>query len=142
MSPATPFDGLPAAARRGLADRLAPALAAIVVLAIYGLIAGTAVSELGSRTAGEDYYNRLSDGLARGQTALDLAPPAWLTNLPDPYDPTANAPFQGQKYSPGRVHDLSYYQGRLYLYFSVVPAATLFLPFHWLTGAYLSHQHA
>ena len=124
---------------RGL---LAPLLAAIAVLAIYSVIAGTAVSELGSRTAGEDYYNRLADGLAHGRLSLDLPVPAWLAQLPNPYDPAANAPFQGQRYSPGRIHDLSYYRGRLYLYFSVVPAVTLFLPCHLLTGAYLSHQDA
>jgi tetratricopeptide (TPR) repeat protein len=131
-----------AQAEKGPAYFLPFALAALVVIAVYGLIASTAVSELGSRTAAEDYYNRLVDGLAAGHTSLDLPVPAWLAQLPDPYDPKANAPFQGQRYEPGRIHDLSYYHGRMYLYFSVVPAALLFGPFHWLTGAYLSHQEA
>ena len=129
-------------ALRKVAPILAPALAALVVLVIYGTIAGTAGSELGSRTPGEDFYNRLIDGFAKGQLSLDLAPPAGLALLPDPYDPRANAPFQGQAYEPGRYHDLSYYHGRFYLYFSVVPAVVLFLPFHVLTGAYVSHQEA
>jgi tetratricopeptide (TPR) repeat protein len=127
---------------RRTADILALALSAVVVLTAYGIIACTAESELGSRTAGEAYYNRLVDGFTQGHLWLDLAPPAGLVNLPDPYDPKANAPFHRQMYEPGRIHDLSYYRGRLYLYFSVVPAVVLFLPFHWLTGAYVSHQGA
>jgi tetratricopeptide (TPR) repeat protein len=127
---------------RRAAEILALALSAALVLAVYGVIAGTATSELGSRTAGEAYYNRLVDGFTQGHLWLDLAPPAGLVNLPNPYDPKANAPFHGQMYEPGRIHDLSYYRGRLYLYFSVVPAVVLFLPFHGLTGAYVSHQAA
>jgi tetratricopeptide (TPR) repeat protein len=127
---------------RRAADILALALSAVVVLTTYGIIAGTAKSELGSRTPGEAYYNRLVDGFAQGHLWLDLTPPAGLVNLPNPYDPKANAPFHRQMYEPGRIHDLSYYRGRLYLYFSVVPAVVLFLPFHWLTGAYVSHQEA
>ena len=123
-------------------DILAPALAAIAVVVIYGLIACTAASELGSRTAAEDYYNRLVAGFVQGRLSLDLAPPAALAQLPNPYDPRANAPFQGQAYSPGRYHDLSYFHGRFYLYFSVVPAVVLFLPFHLLTGGWISHQQA
>jgi tetratricopeptide (TPR) repeat protein len=132
-----------ATGQRGIAEIVAPALCAIVVIAIYGVIACTADSELGSRTAGEAYYNRLIDGFAKGQLSLDLAAPAGLAQLADPYDPTANARFQGgPMYTPGRIHDLSYYHGKLYLYFSVVPALVLFLPIHWLTGAYISHQQA
>ena len=81
---------------RGLANFLAPALAAIAVLVTYGVIACTADSELGSRTPAEDYYNRLVAGFTKGQLALDLAPPAALARLADPYDPRANAPFQGE----------------------------------------------
>jgi tetratricopeptide (TPR) repeat protein len=125
-----------------VADFLAPALAAVVVIVIYGAIACTEDAELGSRTPAEDYYNRLIDGFAKGQVSLDLAAPAGLARLADPYDPRQNAPFHGQAYLPGRFHDLSYYQGKLYLYFSAVPAVILFLPFHELTGAYLSHQQA
>lgn len=142
MNAAAPPGLPPVPGPRGRAEFLAVALAALAVLATYALIAGTAVSELGSRTAREDYYNRLVDGFGQGRVSLDLPVPAWLTRLPDPYDPAANAPFQGERYAPGRIHDLSYYHGRLFLYFSVVPAVTLFGPWHWLTGGYLSHQLA
>jgi len=134
--------GTDASGPGGIAARIGPVLAALVVIAIYGVVACTADSELGSRTAREDYYNRLVDGFDRGRLSLDLTPPAWLVALPNPYDPKANAPWQGQRFSSGRIHDLSYYRGRLYLYFSVIPALILFLPFHGLTGAYLAHRQA
>ena len=38
--------------------------------------------------------------------------------------------------------DLSYYKGRLYLYFGVTPALILFWPFAALTGHYLFHRQA
>jgi tetratricopeptide (TPR) repeat protein len=128
------------AGRRGHAAALAAACCAVI--AIYAAIACTAVSELGSRSSGEDYYNRLADGLAKGHLSLDLAVPPGLAALPDPYDRDANRVYRGQFYTPGRLHDLSYYRGRLYLYFSVVPALLLFLPWHLVTGGYVSHQAA
>jgi tetratricopeptide (TPR) repeat protein len=124
------------------AERWGPALAAVLVIAVYAMIACTAESELGSRTGAEAYYNRLVDGFTRGQLSLALEAPAGLAALPDPYDPKANARFHGAMYAPGRIHDLSYYRGRLYLYFSAIPALVLFLPWHELTGGYLSHQQA
>jgi hypothetical protein len=41
---------------------------------------------------------------------------------------------------PPQVHDLSFYQGKLYAYFSPLPALLLFLPYHLITGGWLSHQ--
>ena len=38
--------------------------------------------------------------------------------------------------------DLSYYQGKLYLYFGVTPALVLFWPYVALTGHYLLHRDA
>lgn len=128
--------------QRSLAQALIPVLAAAAVIAIFAVTALTADSELGNRTAGAAYYNRLADGFAHGRLSLELAPPAGLAALANPYDPAQSAPFRGSAYMPGRVHDLTYYRGRFYLYFSSIPALVLFLPFHLLTGAYLSHQQA
>ncbi len=38
--------------------------------------------------------------------------------------------------------DLSYYHGKLYLYFGVTPALVLFWPYAALTGHYLWHKEA
>ena len=43
---------------------------------------------------------------------------------------------------PNRLHDLSYYRGKLYLYHGVTPALILFWPFAALTGRYLFHREA
>ena len=40
------------------------------------------------------------------------------------------------------LHDLSYYKGKLYLYFGVTPALVLFWPYVALTGHYLLHKDA
>ena len=40
------------------------------------------------------------------------------------------------------MHDLSYYKGKLYLYFGVTPALLLFWPWVTLTGHYLFHRYA
>jgi hypothetical protein len=69
-----------------------------------------------------DYYNLLSDALLAGQLHLLITAPAELARLGDPYDPDANAPYR-------QYHDVSYFGGRYYLYFGVVPALTLFIPF-------------
>src|SRR5207249_4643984 len=43
---------------------------------------------------------------------------------------------------PYLMHDLSYYNGRLYLYFGPTPALVLFWPSVALTGHHLLHKHA
>ena len=40
------------------------------------------------------------------------------------------------------LNDLSYYKGKLYLYFGATPALVLFWPYAALTGHYLSHKDA
>ena len=62
---------------------------------------------------GEGYYNLLTRGFLKGQTALDrVVEPAMLA-LKDPYNPAERA---------GKgLHDASYYQGRYFIYFGVTP---------------------
>lgn len=110
---------------------------------LYAGIAGTRVSELGNRTAETAYYNRLVDGFRAGQLSLKMEAPPGLAALKDPYDPEANAEFRGASFvDANRLHDLSYYQGKLYLYFGVTPALLLFWPYAALTGHYLEHAQA
>lgn len=82
------------------------------------------------------YYNLLAQGLFEGHLYVKRDVPAGLARLANPYDPTANA-----AYTP-RVLDLSYYKGKLYLYFGITPALVLFCPYHALTGSYLSERTA
>lgn len=117
-------------------------LSCAIAVAIYGAIAGTTDSETSGAAAADAYYNRLVDGFRQGKLSLAQDVPPGLAALSNPYDLAANAPYHGLPFSRGRVHDLSYFHGRLYLYFSVVPAVVLFLPYRLVTGAYLSHQLA
>ena len=80
------------------------------------------------------YYHELADALLDGRLHLARTPDPQLIALPDPYDPAANAPY--------RVNDLSYFQGRYYLYHSAVPALVLVAPVRLVTGRYLSDAAA
>ena len=107
--------------------------------AIY--VAGTNVTlleALGGKPA-DAYYNLLVRGFRSHQLSLDRPAPAALARLADPYDPAASA---AERMPPFGVHDLSYYQGKLYLYFGVTPALLLFWPYALLTGRYLYHDTA
>lgn len=78
---------------------------------------------------GMDYYNLLLDGFRKGQLALDYEGDPGIHALADPYDPVQN-----EKY---RLLDISYYQGKYYIYFGPTPVLTLLWPFHALTGRHL-----
>jgi tetratricopeptide (TPR) repeat protein len=86
----------------------------------------------------EAYYNQLVEGFRSGQLCLKREVPEGLTKLADPYDQVANAPYR----EDGRLHDTTYYKGKLYLYFGVTPALVLFWPYVALTGHYLYHKQA
>ncbi|MCS6801810.1 MAG: hypothetical protein RMM58_01585 [Chloroflexota bacterium] len=68
-----------------------------------------------------EVYARQAEAFAAGQAHLRIAPPAELARLPDPYDPAARAPF-------GAESDLSYFNGKYWLYFGPVPALAILVP--------------
>jgi tetratricopeptide (TPR) repeat protein len=84
-------------------------------------------------------YNRMVDGFLDGHLYLRRDVPAGFARLPDPYDPAQNEAFREPPYY---LYDLSYYRGRMYAYFGPVSAVLLFLPYHVLTGSYLSYKRA
>jgi Flp pilus assembly protein TadD len=97
---------------------------------------------VGLRTAhAEDaYYNLLVRGFRAGQINLKAEVPAGLAQLADPFDSIANVKYLLADGHP--LWDLSYYHGKLYLYFGVAPALVLFWPYAVLTGHYLGHKEA
>jgi tetratricopeptide (TPR) repeat protein len=117
-------------------------LAAVCVLVIgvyaYMVQSGTLL-ELWTPNAADAYYNLLVQGFRARQLSLKKEVPPGLAELADPYDPAASAVYQAPPY---RMLDLSYYRGRLYLYFGVTPALILFWPYVALTGHYLFHRQA
>jgi len=77
-----------------------------------------------------DYYSLLVHGLLKGHLYMDIGVDPRLTST----DPSLQR-------KADWLLDASIYKGRYYLYFGVVPAVFLLLPYHVLTGADLS-EHA
>lgn len=116
--------------------RLASA-AFIVVFAVYLFLGGMGVTERDNPSSKDAAYNLLARGLLAGHLSLDKETPPALAGLGDPYDPETN---RDLRLNPlYRLNDLSYYRGRLYLYFGIAPALLLFLPWHLLTGGWMAH---
>ena len=91
--------------------------------------------ELQSQHAQRAYYNLLVQGFRVGQLNMKVEAPPGLAQLADPYDP-ANVNY----FRP--VWDMSYYQGKFYIYYGVVPALVLYWPYEALTGRYLPDAFA
>jgi tetratricopeptide (TPR) repeat protein len=122
--------------------RASSAVLGAVCLLVIGVYAGVTHLEdweAFSANAASSCYNLLVQGFRAGHLSLRKAVPPGLAQLADPYDPVANRPY---RLGPDRVHDLSYYKGRFYLYFGVTPALLLFWPFVVVTGRYLFHGQA
>ena len=79
-----------------------------------------------------DYYNLLAQGFRKGHLYMDVAPDPALLALPTAERP-GNAPF---------LLDASLYRDHYYLYFGVVPAVLLYLPYAALTGQRLPEAGA
>jgi hypothetical protein len=105
------------------------AVVCALVVGIYAYTAHSAYFVSKSLNPADDYYNLLVQGFRAGQLNLKVDVPSGLAQLADPYDPDAHARYQ--------VLDMSYYKGKLYLYFGVTPALVLFWPYVALTGHYL-----
>jgi tetratricopeptide (TPR) repeat protein len=113
-------------------------LVCLLVVGLFAWMAAQTVTELTGMSAADNHYNLLVRGFQLGQLSLDKAAPLELATLADPYDPVANGHYRTEY----ALHDMTYYDGRLYLYFGVAPALLLFWPWAALTGHYLFHHHA
>jgi Flp pilus assembly protein TadD len=111
-----------------------------VVIGLFAWSARSGLLEARASRAGDTYYNLLVQALRSGQLNLKTEVPPGLAQLADPYDPIANSDFRLADRYP--LHDLSYYRGKLYLYFGITPALLLFWPYAALTGQYLLHKDA
>jgi tetratricopeptide (TPR) repeat protein len=109
----------------------------VLVIGVYAYMAQSGVLELRTPNAADAYYNLLVQSFRAGQLSLKMEAPPGLARLADPYDPAANAPYRARW-----MYDLSYYKGKLYLYWGATPALLLFWPYVALTGRYLFHRQA
>ena len=105
-----------------------------LVIGVYAYTASTSYLVSTSLNPADACYNLLVQGFRAGQLSLKKEAPLGLTQLANPYDRAANIRY--------RVLDLSYYKGKLYLYFGVTPAVLLFWPCVALTGHYLLQKDA
>ena len=76
-----------------------------------------------------DFYSLLAHGLEKGHLYMDKE-----------VDPRVFDKDPKVRFGAERLLDTSIYHGRYYLYFGVVPAALLYLPYHLLTGSDLSQN--
>jgi len=105
-----------------------------LVCGIYAYTARSGFLVSTSLNPADDYYNLLVQGFRAGQLSVKKVAPAGLVQLPDPYDRKANEAYG--------LLDLSYYRGKLYLYYGVTPAVLLLWPYVALTGNYLPQKDA
>jgi tetratricopeptide (TPR) repeat protein len=110
-----------------------------LVIGVYAYMVQPGALEMLTPDAADTYYNLLVQGFRAGQLSVNKEVPPGFAQLADPYDPVANLPYQSPPY---RMLDLSYYKGRVFLYFGVTPALLLFWPYAVLTGRYLFHREA
>ena len=73
-------------------------------------------------------YQSQTDAILSGQPWLQEKPPAWLSEVENPYDPTV----RGDR--DPIIFDYAYFEGRYWSYYGVLPVFLLFLPFKLLTG--------
>jgi tetratricopeptide (TPR) repeat protein len=111
-------------------------LVCALVLIFFAWAAQPGLRQVTNPEAKDSYYNLLVQGFRAGHLSLIKPAPPGLVQLTDPYNPGLNAPYLTD------LLDMSYYKGKLYLYFGITPALVLFWPYAATTGHYLSDKHA
>jgi hypothetical protein len=104
------------------------------VAAFYAFIVGISSPGFSFSRVNSGPYGWLGDALVHGQLNLRYPEvPDQLRALPDPYDPAATDSFRWTLH----LHDLSYHDDKLFIYWGVVPALLLFAPLR-LAGIWMS----
>jgi hypothetical protein len=111
----------------------------VLVVGVYAYMARLGGMEWSTLNAANQGYNLLVQGFGARQLNLKKEVPPGFASLADPYDPQANRPCQNLPYD---MRDLSYYGGKLYVYFGVTPALVLFWPWMAVTGQYVFERQA
>jgi len=109
-----------------------------LVIGVYAWSANSGRLESFGSGARDSYYNLQVQGFRAGQLNVKREAPPELVQTGHLVDSQTNAEYLDIH----GLHDLSYYKGKLYLYFGVTPALVLFWPYTALTGHYLLHKDA
>ena len=120
--------------------RAAFGLTCALVIVVFCRSAEPGFFEVNNLRAGDSYYNLLVQGFRSGQLNVKREAPPELAGLANPYDPVVNTPFVWD--TRHLSYEMSYYKGKLYLYYGVTPALVLFWPYAALTGQFCTHKDA
>lgn len=83
-------------------------------------------------------YALLADSILAGSVSIDGLPvDPKLLEMENPY-----SPLERWRLGVHYFHDFAFYGGKYYVYFGIVPALLLFLPYQWLTGLPLATYHS
>jgi tetratricopeptide (TPR) repeat protein len=115
-------------------------LACVMVIGIFAWSAEPGFHGVATPRPEDCYYNLLVQGFRAGQLNVKRDAPPALASVSNPYDPAVNKQYIWDSHD--LCHDMSFYKGKLYLYFGVVPALTLYWPYVVLTGHYLPDKGA
>jgi tetratricopeptide (TPR) repeat protein len=117
--------------------------ACALVLGVYALSARSGYFDLLSSDARDNYYNLLVRGFRDGHLYVKREAPPELARLgAAAAGGIQRNPPESLNWDVDGLHDLSYYKGKLYLYFGVTPALLLFWPCLALTGHCAPHKAA
>lgn len=111
-----------------------------LIVVTFAWIAQPGFLELANPQAKDSYYNLLVQGFRGGQLNVKRDAPPGLAKLSNPYDPSLNEAYIWDDHHLS--YEMSYYGGKLYLYFGVAPTLVLFWPIAALTGHYLLQKNA
>lgn len=85
----------------------------------------------------KDLYNvNLVESLSKGQVSLIDEPKEKLLNLDNPYDMVERN--INLERDTDYIWDSALYNGKYYVYFGILPALIMFLPYHIITGKFLT----
>jgi len=86
------------------------------------------------------YNEYLVDALINGRTYLEYGNPQLWSNVERPYDDTWRKTNGYEEVTNYEAFDWTWYKGRYYCYFGVVPAVILYIPYKLITGEYLPNH--
>jgi hypothetical protein len=111
-------------------DWLSVGLSVLAVLTFFYWTAATSGGLLPlplGKASYTDHYNLLLHGMLKGHLYLDVPVDPVMLSSPNPYDPKVWVPH-------GWMIDTSFYHGKYYIYYGVVPLLVFLLPFRLITG--------
>ncbi|MDR2366164.1 MAG: hypothetical protein LBD68_10015 [Zoogloeaceae bacterium] len=107
-------------------------IVSMIALCFFTAITGSMAvdnTNFAARQGMQKIYPLMADALLKGQLHLDVEVSPDLQNSANPYDPADRGLNKVEEYA-----DFSYYNGKYYSYFGVIPVLLLFAPFKFLTG--------